>query len=209
MADYFVHSSSFVDDGAVIGAGSKIWHFSHVMPGAVIGERCNLGQNVVVMPGTRLGNNVKVQNNVSIYEGVVLEDDVFCGPSCVFTNVMNPRSHISRKAEYRQTLVRRGATIGANATVVCGVTVGEYAFIGAGAVVTADVPSYGLMVGVPAGVGSDLSMRGACTCRTRPPDARAGPPVVKTWANSMIDPHGWSLASSAERFEDCRGARAM
>jgi UDP-2-acetamido-3-amino-2,3-dideoxy-glucuronate N-acetyltransferase len=150
MADYFVHSSSFVDDGAVIGAGSKIWHFSHVMPGAVIGERCNLGQNVVVMPGTRLGNNVKVQNNVSIYEGVVLEDDVFCGPSCVFTNVMNPRSHISRKAEYRQTLVRRGATIGANATVVCGVTVGEYAFIGAGAVVTADVPSYGLMVGVPA-----------------------------------------------------------
>ena len=150
MADYFVHSSSFVDDGAVIGAGSKIWHFSHVMPGAIIGERCNLGQNVVVMPGTRLGNNVKVQNNVSIYEGVVLEDDVFCGPSCVFTNVMNPRSHISRKAEYRQTLVRRGATIGANATVVCGVTVGEYAFIGAGAVVTADVPSYGLMVGVPA-----------------------------------------------------------
>jgi UDP-2-acetamido-3-amino-2,3-dideoxy-glucuronate N-acetyltransferase len=150
MADYFVHSSSFVDDGAVIGAGSKIWHFSHVMPGAIIGERCNLGQNVVVMPGTRLGNNVKVQNNVSIYEGVVLEDDVFCGPSCVFTNVMNPRSHISRKAEYRRTLVRRGATIGANATVVCGVTVGEYAFIGAGAVVTADVPSYGLMVGVPA-----------------------------------------------------------
>lgn len=150
MADYFVHSSSFVDDGAVIGAGSKIWHFSHVMPGAIIGERCNLGQNVVVMPGTRLGNNVKVQNNVSIYEGVVLEDDVFCGPSCVFTNVMNPRSHISRKAEYRRTLVRRGATIGANATVVCGITVGEYAFIGAGAVVTADVPSYGLMVGVPA-----------------------------------------------------------
>jgi UDP-2-acetamido-3-amino-2,3-dideoxy-glucuronate N-acetyltransferase len=150
MADYFVHSSSFVDDGAVIGAGSKIWHFSHVMPGAVIGERCNLGQNVVVMAGTRLGNNVKVQNNVSIYEGVVLEDDVFCGPSCVFTNVMNPRSHISRKAEYRRTLVRRGATIGANAPVVCGVTVGEYAFIGAGAVVTADVPSYGLMVGVPA-----------------------------------------------------------
>jgi UDP-2-acetamido-3-amino-2,3-dideoxy-glucuronate N-acetyltransferase len=150
MAEFFVHSSSFVDDGAVVGAGTKIWHFSHVMPGAVIGERCNLGQNVVVMSGTRLGNNVKVQNNVSIYEGVVLEDDVFCGPSCVFTNVMNPRSHISRKAEYRQTLVRRGATIGANATVVCGVTVGEYAFIGAGAVVTADVSPYGLMVGVPA-----------------------------------------------------------
>ncbi len=150
MADYFVHESSYVDAGAVVGAGSKIWHFSHVMPGAVIGARCNLGQNVVVMPGTRLGDNVKVQNNVSIYEGVELEDDVFCGPSCVFTNVLNPRSHVSRKHEYRRTLVKRGASIGANATIVCGVTLGEYAFIGAGAVVTADVPAYGLMVGVPA-----------------------------------------------------------
>jgi UDP-2-acetamido-3-amino-2,3-dideoxy-glucuronate N-acetyltransferase len=148
--DYFVHSSSFVDDGAVIGRGTKIWHFSHVMPGAVIGERCNLGQNVVVMPGTRIGNNVKIQNNVSIYEGVQLEDDVFCGPSCVFTNVMNPRSHVSRKHAYQPTLVRRGASIGANATILCGITLGEYAFIGAGAVVTADVPAYGLMVGVPA-----------------------------------------------------------
>lgn len=150
MADYFVHPSSFVDDGAVIGAGTKIWHFSHVMPGAVIGARCSLGQNVVVMPGTRIGDNVKIQNNVSIYEGVELEDDVFCGPSCVFTNVLNPRSHVSRKHEYRKTLVRRGATIGANATVVCGITLEEYAFIGAGAVVTADVPSYALMIGVPA-----------------------------------------------------------
>nr|MBA3345111.1 N-acetyltransferase [Gemmatimonadales bacterium] len=122
----------------------------HVMPGAVIGERCNLGQNVVVMPGTRLGNNVKVQNNVSIYEGVELEDDVFCGPSCVFTNVSNPRSHVSRKSEYRRTLVRRGTSIGANATIVCGVTLGEYSFIGAGAVVRSDVPAYALMVGVPA-----------------------------------------------------------
>jgi UDP-2-acetamido-3-amino-2,3-dideoxy-glucuronate N-acetyltransferase len=148
--DYFVHESSYVDDGARIGKGTKIWHFSHVMPGAVIGERCNLGQNVVVMPGTRIGDNVKVQNNVSIYEGVELEDDVFCGPSCVFTNVLNPRSHVSRKHEYRKTLVRRGASIGANATIVCGVTLGEYAFIGAGAVVTADVPPYALMVGVPA-----------------------------------------------------------
>src|SRR3954469_25862066 len=113
--EYFVHESSYVDDGARIGAGTKIWHFCHVMPGAILGERCNLGQNVVVMPGSRLGNNVKVQNNVSIYEGVVLEDDVFCGPSCVFTNVVNPRSHVSRKAEYRQTLVRRGTSIGANA----------------------------------------------------------------------------------------------
>jgi UDP-2-acetamido-3-amino-2,3-dideoxy-glucuronate N-acetyltransferase len=150
MPDYFVHESSYVDDGAVIGRGTKIWHFCHVLPGAVIGERCNLGQNVVVMGGTRLGDNVKVQNNVSIYEGVTLEDDVFCGPSCVFTNVVNPRSHVSRKSEYRPTLVRRGASIGANATIVCGVTLGVYSFIGAGAVVRADVPAYALMVGVPA-----------------------------------------------------------
>lgn len=149
-AGYFVHESAYVDDGAEIGPGTKVWHFSHVMPGAVIGAGCNLGQNVVVMPRTRLGNNVKVQNNVSIYEGVTLEDDVFCGPSCVFTNVMNPRSHVSRKAEYRRTLVRRGASIGANATVVCGVTIGEYAFIGAGAVITQDVLPFALMVGVPA-----------------------------------------------------------
>ena len=150
MSDYFVHESAYVDDGAEIGAGTKIWHFTHVMPGAVIGPRCNLGQNVVVMPGTRIGANVKIQNNVSIYEGVELEDDVFCGPSCVFTNVMNPRSHVSRKSEYLRTLVRRGATIGANATVVCGSTLGEYAFVGAGAVVTGDVPAHALMVGVPA-----------------------------------------------------------
>ena len=150
MADYFVHESSYVDDGAVIGRGSKIWHFCHIMAGAVIGERCNLGQNVVVMPGTKIGSNVKVQNNVSIYEGVELEDDVFCGPSCVFTNVLNPRAHVSRKHEYQRTLVRRGSSIGANATIVCGVTLGEFAFIGAGAVVTSDVPAYALMVGVPA-----------------------------------------------------------
>jgi UDP-2-acetamido-3-amino-2,3-dideoxy-glucuronate N-acetyltransferase len=150
MPDYFAHESSYIDDGAVIGAGTRIWHFCHVLPGAVIGERCNLGQNVVVMGGTRLGNNVKVQNNVSIYEGVTLEDDVFCGPSCVFTNVVNPRSHVSRKSEYQPTLVRRGATIGANATVVCGATLGEYSFIGAGAVVRGEVPAFALMVGVPA-----------------------------------------------------------
>jgi len=180
MPDYFVHESSYIDDGAVIGRGTKIWHFCHVMSGAVIGERCNLGQNVVVMGGTRLGNNVKVQNNVSIYEGVMLEDDVFCGPSCVFTNVTNPRSHVSRKSEYRPTLVRRGATIGANATVVCGATLGEYCFIGAGAVVLGDVPAYALMVGVPArqvgwmcqcGVRLDLeggaAACGACGARYR------------------------------------------
>jgi UDP-2-acetamido-3-amino-2,3-dideoxy-glucuronate N-acetyltransferase len=172
MADYFVHESSYVDEGAKIGAGTKIWHFSHVMPGAVIGERCNLGQNVVVMSGTRLGRNVKVQNNVSIYEGVVLEDDVFCGPSCVFTNVVNPRSHVSRKSEYQRTLVRRGASIGANATILCGITLGEYSFIGAGAVVRSDVPAYALMVGVPARrvgwmcrCGVRLQIRaGAATC---------------------------------------------
>src|SRR5438477_1365340 len=150
MADYFVHESSYVDAGARIGKDTKIWHFCHVLSGAVIGERCSLGQNVVVMGGTRLGNNVKIQNNVSIYEGVTLEDDVFCGPSCVFTNVINPRSHVSRKSEYQPTLVRRGASIGANATVVCGVTLGEYSFIGAGAVISGDVPAYALMVGVPA-----------------------------------------------------------
>ncbi|HEY7684171.1 MAG TPA: acyltransferase [Gemmatimonadales bacterium] len=150
MSDYFVHESSFVDPGAIIGTGTKVWHFCHVMAGAVIGERCTLGQNVVVMPGTHLGDNVKVQNNVSIYEGVTLDDNVFCGPSAVFTNVNNPRSHVSRRHEFQSTRVRRGATIGANATIVCGVTVGEYAFIGAGAVVTSDVPAHGLMVGVPA-----------------------------------------------------------
>ena len=141
MPDFYLHASSYVDDGASIGAGTKIWHFCHVMPGAVIGANCSLGQNVVVMNGVRIGNNVKIQNNVSVYEGVTLEDDVFCGPSCVFTNVMNPRSHVSRKAEYRQTLVRRGTSIGANATIVCGVTLGEFAFVGAGAVVTSDVPA--------------------------------------------------------------------
>ncbi|MGE5927256.1 MAG: acyltransferase [Gemmatimonadota bacterium] len=150
MSDFYLHASSYVDDGASIGAGTKIWHFCHVMPGAVIGANCSLGQNVVVMNGVRIGNNVKIQNNVSVYEGVTLEDDVFCGPSCVFTNVMNPRSHVSRKAEYRQTLVRRGTSIGANATIVCGVTLGEFAFVGAGAVITSDVPAFALMVGVPA-----------------------------------------------------------
>jgi UDP-2-acetamido-3-amino-2,3-dideoxy-glucuronate N-acetyltransferase len=172
MTDYFVHESSYVDEGARIGAGTKIWHFCHVMPGAVIGERCNLGQNVVVMSGCRLGRNVKVQNNVSIYEGVVLEDDVFCGPSCVFTNVVNPRSHVPRKSEYQRTLVRRGASIGANATILCGITLGEYSFIGAGAVVRSDVPPFALMVGVPARrvgwmcrCGVRLQLReGAATC---------------------------------------------
>lgn len=149
MADVFVHESSYVDDGAEVGAGTKIWHFCHVMAGARIGRRCNIGQNVVISPQVIVGNNVKIQNNVSLYTGVILEDDVFCGPSMVFTNVVNPRSHVSRKDEYRQTLVKRGASFGANSTVVCGHTIGAYAFIGAGAVVTRDVPDYALVVGNP------------------------------------------------------------
>jgi UDP-2-acetamido-3-amino-2,3-dideoxy-glucuronate N-acetyltransferase len=147
---YFVHESSYVDEPCQIGEGTKIWHFSHVMQGSVIGRRCNIGQNVVVAPGVHLGDNCKIQNNVSLYTGVVLEDDVFCGPSMVFTNVVNPRSEVVRKDEYKRTLVRRGASIGANATIVCGTTIGTYAFVGAGAVVTRDVPDFALVVGNPA-----------------------------------------------------------
>lgn len=150
MSDAFVHESAYVDAGAQVGAGTKIWHFCHVMPKAVIGRDCTIGQNAVIMNHVRVGDRVKIQNNVSLYEGVILEDDVFCGPSMVFTNVINPRAHVSRKDEYRPTLVKRGASIGANATIVCGVTLGEYAFVGAGAVVTKDVPAYGLVTGVPA-----------------------------------------------------------
>ena len=146
---FYVHPSSIIDDDCQIGEGTKIWHFSHVMSGAVIGNNCNLGQNVVVSPKVILGNNVRVQNNVSIYEGVICEDDVFLGPSAVLTNVINPRSAVSRKNEYKTTLIKKGASIGANATIVCGHTIGEYAFIGAGAVVTKDVPAYALIVGNP------------------------------------------------------------
>ncbi len=162
MAQAYVHESAYVDEGAIIGDDTKVWHFCHIMSGAVIGAGCSLGQNVVVMPGTKVGNNVKVQNNVSIYEGVELEDDVFCGPSMVFTNVINPRSHVSRKHEYRRTLVRRGTSIGANATIVCGTTLGEYAFVGAGAVVAKDVKSYALVVGVPA-----VQIGWMCACGER------------------------------------------
>jgi len=150
MPDYFAHESAYVDDGAQIGAGSKIWHFCHVMPGAVIGRKCVLGQGVNVDSGAVIGNNVKIQNNVSIYTGVVIEDDVFLGPCCVLTNVTNPRSQVNRHALYERTLLRRGCTIGANATIVCGITIGRYAFVGAGAVVTRDVPDYALMLGNPA-----------------------------------------------------------
>ena len=147
---YFAHETAVIDDGCCIGEGTRIWHFSHIMTGAVLGRGCNIGQNVVISPGVVLGNNVKVQNNVSVYTGVTCEDDVFLGPSMVFTNVINPRSFIERKAEFRPTTIRKGATIGANATVVCGVEIGEYAFVGAGSVVTRDVPPFSRVYGNPA-----------------------------------------------------------
>ncbi len=174
MSDsYFVHESSFVDFPCTIGKGTKIWHFCHIMAGAVIGEQCSLGQNVVVSPGVTLGRGVKVQNNVSIYTGVSCEDDVFLGPSCVFTNVINPRSFIVRKDEYKPTTIRKGASIGANATIVCGITVGRYAFVGAGSVVTRDLPDFALAYGNPArvkgyicrcGAGKLEFAEGAATC---------------------------------------------
>ncbi len=148
--NYFIHGSSYVDEGATVGQGTKIWHFSHVLSGAVIGRNCNLGQNVCISGDVRIGDNVKIQNNVSVYDGVVIEDDVFMGPSCVLTNVFNPRSEISRKNIYEKTLIKKGATIGANATIVCGVVIGRYAFVAAGAVVTRDVPDYTMVTGVPA-----------------------------------------------------------
>ena len=148
--DVFIHESSYVDDNVAIGRGSKVWHFSHILANCQIGEDCSLGQNVVIGPSVVVGNRVKIQNNVSVYEGVTLEDGVFCGPSCVFTNVNNPRSEIVRKDEYRKTTVRRGASIGANATIICGYDLGEYCFIAAGAVVTKEVPAYALMAGTPA-----------------------------------------------------------
>ena len=147
---YFVHESSYIDEPCEIGAGTKIWHFSHIMSGCKIGEDCNIGQNVVISPNVIIGNNVKIQNNVSVYTGIICEDDVFLGPSCVFTNVINPRSHINRKHEFMQTVIKKGATIGANATIVCGNIIGKYALVGAGSVVTKDVPDYGLVVGNPA-----------------------------------------------------------
>jgi UDP-2-acetamido-3-amino-2,3-dideoxy-glucuronate N-acetyltransferase len=150
FSNVHIHESSYVDEGVSIGDGTRIWHFCHILGEVSIGRDCSIGQNVVIGPRVAVGDNCKIQNNVSLYEGVTLENDVFCGPSCVFTNVINPRSAISRKSEFRPTVVRRGATIGANATIVCGHVVGSYAFIGAGAVVTKDVPDFALMVGVPA-----------------------------------------------------------
>lgn len=150
ISDTYIHPTSVVDENCTIGKGTKVWHFSHIMSGCTIGQNCNIGQNVVISPGVSIGNGVKIQNNVSVYTGVICEDDVFLGPSCVFTNVINPRSFISRKDEFRKTLIQRGASIGANATIVCGNTIGEYAMIGAGAVVTKDIPPYSLWAGNPA-----------------------------------------------------------
>ena len=170
--NYFVHESSYVDEGCEIGNGTKIWHFSHIMKGCKIGERCNIGQNVVISPGVVLGDLVKIQNNVSVYTGVNCEDGVFLGPSCVFTNVINPRSFIERKDEYRKTTVKKGASVGANATIVCGHDIGKYAFVGAGSVVTKDVPDYAMVYGTPARIrgyvcqcGNKLDFSdGAATC---------------------------------------------
>lgn len=150
MTDIFIHPTAVIDEGCKIGKGSKVWHFSHIMPNCKIGSNCNIGQNVVISPDVVLGNNVKVQNNVSLYTGVICDDDVFLGPSCVFTNVINPRSAVNRKSQYSQTRIGKGATIGANATIVCGNEIGQYAFVGAGAVVTKSVPHYALVVGNPA-----------------------------------------------------------
>ena len=150
MNNYFSHPTAVIDENCQIGSGTKIWHYSHIMSECVMGENCNIGQNVVVSPQVRLGNNVKIQNNVSLYTGVTCEDDVFLGPSMVFTNVINPRSEVIRKDEYQPTILKKGVSIGANATIICGFTIGQYAFVGAGAVVTSDVPDYALMVGNPA-----------------------------------------------------------
>ena len=160
--DFFVHESSYIDQPCEIGKGTKIWHFSHIMSNSRIGEKCNIGQNVVVSPQVVIGNNVKIQNNVSVYTGVICEDDVFLGPSCVFTNVINPRSHIVRKDQFQQTIIKKGATIGANATIICGHNIGRYAFVGAGAVVTKSVPDYALVVGNPARI-----MGYVCECGNR------------------------------------------
>lgn len=159
-ADFFVHESSYVDEGAEIGAGTRIWHFSHVLSGARIGSRCNLGQNVCIAGGAIIGNNVKIQNNVSVFSGIEVEDDVFLGPSCVLTNVCNPRAEVDRKNFYEKTIIKKGATIGANSTIVCGITLGRYSFVAAGAVVTSDLPDYAFCLGVPAKQAGWISRHG-------------------------------------------------
>jgi UDP-2-acetamido-3-amino-2,3-dideoxy-glucuronate N-acetyltransferase len=194
LDSYFAHESAYVDDGSIIGADTKIWHFTHVMAGSTIGTGCNIGQNVVISPEVIIGNNVKIQNNVSVYTGVVLEDDVFCGPSMVFTNVTNPRSHVSRKHEYRSTVVRRGATLGANSTIVCGHTIGRYAFVGAGAVITRDVPDYALVLGNPGRVSGWM-----CECGVRIASGSACPPLARcpSCGAAYVSEHGQLRAADA------------
>ncbi len=200
MAPFFKHASCYVDDGCVIGDDTKIWHFTHIMSGARIGRGCNIGQNVVVSPDVVVGDNVKIQNNVSLYTGVILEDDVFCGPSMVFTNVVNPRSHVSRKHEYQTTRVQRGATIGANATIVCGHTIGRYAFIGAGAVVTKDVPDYALVVGNPGRIAGWM-----CECGVKlAGGARRPDSAVCASCGLRYAAAGSSLGRAAEGAENKR-----
>ena len=168
---YFVHESSFIDEGVEIGEGTKIWHFSHVLKNSKIGKKCNIGQNVVIGPNVTIGNNVKIQNNVSVYDGVTLEDDVFCGPSMVFTNILTPRSHWPRKDEYIKTLVRKGASLGANSTILCGNTIGQYAFVGAGALVNKDIPAYALVYGVPAHIQGWMCFCGVKLSLSNSPDS--------------------------------------
>jgi UDP-2-acetamido-3-amino-2,3-dideoxy-glucuronate N-acetyltransferase len=177
---YRKHESSYVDDGASVGAGTRIWHFSHIMSGARIGERCSIGQNVNIGGAAILGNGVKVQNNVSIYDDVVIEDDVFCGPSMVFTNVTNPRAFVERKHEYKRTLIKKGASVGANATIVCGVTLGEYCFVGAGSVVTKDVPAYAMVYGNPARVHGWM-----CKCGVKLDEAYICPACGKKYRKTV------------------------
>jgi len=190
--NYFVHESSYIDEPSAIGEGTKIWHFSHVLKNVAIGKTCNIGQNVVIGPNVKIGDNCKIQNNVSVYEGVELEDHVFCGPSMVFTNVFNPRSEFVRKAEYRKTLVRRGASIGANATVVCGSTIGAYAFVGAGSVVTRDVPDYALVMGNPARRTGWM-----CRCGEKLPKARPGDTAACAACGARYTVSSESVAPSA------------
>ena len=178
--NYFVHESSYVDDGAEVGDGTKIWHFSHILSGAKIGNRCSIGQNVNIGGHAEIGNGVKIQNNVSVYDNVIIEDDVFCGPSCVFTNVINPRAFVERKKEYKITRVKTGASIGANATVVCGTTLGEYCFVGAGSVVTRDVPAYALVYGSPAKVHGWV-----CRCGVKLPESLVCPECGKTYEKAV------------------------
>ena len=189
MSSSFVHPTAIIDDGVTLGPGVAIWHFCHVSPGAVLGSGCSLGQNVYVGPNVRLGRNVRVQNNVSLYEGVQLEDDVFCGPSCVFTNVINPRAELRRRGSYARTLVQRGATIGANATIVCGTTLGRYAFVAAGAVVTRSVvPDYALMVGTPAVQDGWVSRHGH---RLPAPDQDGVARCPESSFRYRLNEHGW------------------